>query len=303
MVQTLLIGNFGDNNLGDELILLAALRDYPEAVVMTNDPSFSQNFTGTQFKTVPFPPTGFRSLVKYYTDKNYRARIKELRNLEITKLIFPGGGLFAIKWRACLLWFLIFRHVTKASPKAEIRFEHQGVDKNLGVISRYLTKKVFQKADYISVRDESSAQALHEIQILKSKIQVVEDRVVECLQNLDTDLKNKQRIVLINARKGVENTQIKAILESYPDCQFKFVAFAPSDLNCLPTDFSPEIVMPKTAEEVFRLFESAEIMIGERFHSLVLGYHYFGSDKTFSIRAPYSEKVASFCKTYGIKKF
>ena len=63
-MKTLLVGNFGADNVGDELILLAALEVYPESLVMTSNPEFSQTFTERTFETISMTPTGFRSMLQ-----------------------------------------------------------------------------------------------------------------------------------------------------------------------------------------------------------------------------------------------
>lgn len=69
--KTLLIGNFGSGNIGDELILNFSLEKYEkdDVVVMTNEKVFSQEFTEKQFETIPFFPTGVRSFFSFIFDK------------------------------------------------------------------------------------------------------------------------------------------------------------------------------------------------------------------------------------------
>ena len=56
LVRTLLIGSFGAGNIGDEMILLAALEAYPKSLVMTADKDASATFLAREIQTVqPFP--------------------------------------------------------------------------------------------------------------------------------------------------------------------------------------------------------------------------------------------------------
>lgn len=299
MTQTLLIGNFGDKNLGDELILLSALKDYPKSVVMTSDAAWSQNFTEQSFLTVPFPPTGLRSFLKYITNKNYRSQIVKLRNSNIETLIFPGGGLFAIKWQACWLWFSVFYWMRYLCPQAKIRFEYQGVDQHLSWLSRQLMKYVFSRADFIAVRDASSGEALKALGI-KNPV-LGNDRVYDYLNSLSTPAGSEsgEKLVVVNALSIFD---LAPIAQKYPDHRLVFVPFSLSDIEILPDDFAAEVIWPKTKTELFDLLSRAEILIGERFHSLVCGVHFCGVDKTFTLKEPYSEKVESFCKEQGISQ-
>lgn len=298
MTQTLLVGNFGDQNVGDELILLSALQDYPGAIVMTSDAAWSQNFTEQQFRTVPFPPVGLRSFWKYLTNKNYRSQISQLANYSIDKIVFPGGGLLAIKWKACWLWFGIFCWLRFWCPAAQVRLEHQGVDQHLSWFSQRLAKYVFGRADFISVRDPASGKAL---EVLGIKYQVLgNDRVYDYLENAPACPESDENLIILNALSEFDITKIET---QYPDHKIIFVPFALSDISVLPDDFAAEVIWPKTKTELFELMQRAEVLIGERFHSLVLGAHFCGADKTFTLKAPYSEKVESFCAEQGILQF
>jgi len=296
-VKTLLVGNFGDHNLGDELILLAALREYPRSVVMTNDPQFSQTFTEQSFETLPFPPMGVRSWWTYLTNEKYRKGIQQLAAMPFQQIVFAGGGLFAIRWRACWLWWRIFRFLKRNHSKVTIRFEHQGIDKNLGVVSRWLAKKTFRQADFVSVRDEESGQALDKMRI--ENYEVSRDRVWEWLKKSKVgSVKGEGPLIIINALSSFD---IEPIEKKYPKHRLVFVPFALSDLRAVPDDFAHEIIWPKTKTELFDLLIQADALIGERFHSIVCGYHFCGPEKTFTLRAPYSEKVDTFCKKHGVR--
>jgi len=300
MSKTLLVGNFGAKNLGDEMILSNTLELHPNSVVMTSDAETSQMFCETKFETVSFPPTGFRSLLSYWTNRNYRQKVQRLSKLDIRTVIFPGGGLFAIKFQAVWLWFVVFCWLKKLLPQAEFRFEHQGIDQDLSWLSRKLMKRVFAQADFISVRDVSSAEALEKMQIPKSKIKIKEDRVLEHLREKRGERREKQKIVLLNALSNFSFADIK---NKYPDYEFKFVCFDPKDQNFVPQDFVGVVVVPKTRTELLNLFSSAEIVIGERLHVLILGLCFCGSKKTFTLKEPYAEKVSSLCEKEGITKF
>jgi len=299
METTLLVGNFGAHNLGDEMIFTAALQDYPDSVVMTSDPEFSQRFTEKKFETVPFPPTGFRSLLRFLVNRKYRADIATLRHCDIKTLVFPGGGLFAIKTRACWLWFLIFVWLKHFFPKAEFRFEHQGVDQDMSWLSKKLTRFVFARADYVSVRDEASGQAL-EVLGIKNYV-LSEDRVFSYLKNTDVNAltcpESDEKLLIISA---LESFDVSVIEKKYPDHQIIFIPFALSDMSVLPDNFTHEVIFPKNKTELFSLLSQSDILVGERFHSLVCGYHFC---ETFVLREPYSEKVESFCEKHKIKIF
>ena len=291
-MKVLLIGNFGSGNIGDELILASSLRDYPDALVMTADAGFSQKFCGKNFQTIPFPPTGVRSAWRYIFSSRYRKALASAN--DISKVVFPGGGLFAIKFRACFLWWMVFLWAKKLGCPVELL--HQGVDEHLGFFSRLNTKFVLSNADKVTVRDDGSVRAVKAL--CGKNVENEEDKV-----NGEWRMKNEElrkgKIVLINARAKCSLGNLEGRFSGF---QKIFVAFDRSDLKCVPENFKGEVVYPETEKQVFELFEKAEYAVGERLHFLLLGAHFCGADKTFALREPYAEKVKNFCEEKGIPK-
>ncbi len=300
-MKTLLVGNFGAQNVGDELILSAALNDYPNAWVMTANAKASQKFCDQKFKTVPFPPTAFRSLWRYGFESVYRTEVKNIKHFD--KIVFVGGGLFAIKLRACVLWYLVFKWLKFLNPAAEFRFEHQGVDQNLNGLAKKLTQWTFAKADFISVRDKNSQKALTTLNILK--VVLTQDRVWLWLNDLAKSLKfsfnhseDSAGLILLNALDFCEK-DIFDIEHRINHKVVKFVAFAPSDLKFAPLGL--QTVLPKTQQEVFNLFLSSDLAIGERLHFMIVAQCFSeNAAEIFLLRASYSEKVASFVREHKI---
>lgn len=300
--KTLLIGNFGKPNIGDELILNAALEDYPNVVVMTNNEAFSQTFCEQRFECVPFFPTGMRSWWQFIISKKYRDKILSLKKRGVEQIIFPGGGLFAIRFRAVLLWTFMFLWVRKfLGVDIPIHFQSQGVDRGLSWFSRRLIKHVFSQVTSISVRDKASAKALKELGICEVGIEG--DRV-------DTFLKKQtiwkrggmpEKLVLINALSEINSKLNQEILERYKDYRKTYLAFEEGDKSYVPKELQREVVFARTKTEIFTYFGKAEQVIGERFHCLVLGEYFCGADNTFVLRIPYSQKVQHFVKFRGIE--
>jgi polysaccharide pyruvyl transferase WcaK-like protein len=299
--KVLLIGNFGAKNLGDELILAAALQKNKNAVVMTVDANFSQEFIGTNFQTIDFFPSGMRSFFRFFFKKQFRKNIFSLRKENFEKIIFPGGGLFAIKTRAVCLWTIVFLWA-KYFLKKPIYFQSVGVDAKMSPFAQNLTKFVFRRADFVSARDEKSAQLLSKI--CNRKIENIGDAAKNFLKKkllVENGIlqKRKEKILFLNARAFFDFTKI------LNDQQFKnyskfFVAFAPEDLVFAPKNVG--IIFPKTISELITNFSSAEIAIGERLHFLIVANLFCGSEKVYTPQKPYSEKVENFCKEKGIGK-
>lgn len=298
-MKTLLIGNFGDRNLGDELLLAAALREYKDVVVMTNDPSFSQYFTEMPFRCVPFFPTGFRSLLKYLFSSGYRRAFREqIQGVE--QVVFVGGGLFAIRLKAYIIWGLMFWWAKRLMPKAEIRFEHQGVDAPSFLLSKKIVQSVLMKADFVSVRDEASQKVVE--LLIGDTVEVVGDRALKIVPS-KCQIRD-QKILLLNARASIPWGPVWGSLEHrFPDTKFQkiFVGFHASDMMYAPEDAEVIKVFPKTKTELFSLFETATYAVGERFHFVLLGDSFVGHTHTFTLRKPYADKVYDLCKTKNIE--
>lgn len=293
-MKTLLVGNFGAHNLGDELILLAALKDYPEATVITADAEWTQEFCEQSLKTVAFPPTAFRSFCRYVVNSDYRLAVTHLKNFD--RIVFAGGGLFAIKLRACLLWYLVFWWLKKLNPRAEFRFEFQGVDQYLSGLSKYLTRITFAQADFISVRDENSRQALFNMGI--EAIELTGDRVELTDFSWFCECPSKA-YVLVNALAAIDESTSRRLKRLGRDKNLVFLAFQASDENYLPQRWPGNFEFPTTKTELFNLMANADSIIGERLHGLLLGTKFLGAQRVKLLRAPYAEKVRTFSQKYG----
>ncbi len=301
-MKTLLIGNFGGENLGDELILNAGLESYSESIVMTNDSDFSQNFCETQFQTVPFVPVGVRSFCKFLLSSAYRKHFSNIRD-EVEQIVFPGGGLFAIKFQAVLHWFLVFLWIQKLFKNKPIIFEGQGVDPNLNWMAKKMVKYVFSRAKKIQVRDAASGGALSALDI--KNVEVGEDVVAKFLreQPFWKPSAKGEKIVLLNAISEVPNSLFEKIQEKYNDHQIIFLAFHASDKKNAPHDLGREVYYPVSKTELANRFEKADVVIGERFHFLIFGEFFCQSEGAFTLREPYSVKVKNFTEVKKIKNF
>ncbi len=309
MKKVLLVGNFGSRNVGDEIILWTALQKYPEAVVMTADIDFSRRFLQSSSADkaelervvfIPPFPTGIRSFLKFMFFPKSREIYK---NLKIDKIIFPGGGLLAIKLRAYIIWGITVWWLRKYFPSAEIIFEHQGIDKTSCLLKKAIIKQVFKHSNKISVRDEISRGFLQNLHI-----EAVEDsdRVEKFLNSTELELpkiQTRKNLVLINAcRENSAKFSDLCTPENLPQgTAAAFICFDPLDAKYVPRNFKGQIIFPDTVEETFKLFQRARMAIGQRLHFLILANHFCGAKNTFTLGKPYSQKVENFAEKYQIK--
>ncbi len=300
MKKVLIIGNFGAKNLGDELILATTLQNNRNVVVMTVDANFSQKFVGRSLSTTIFFPSGIRSFGEFFFKKKVRKKIYALKKENFEKIVFPGGGLFAIKTKAVFLWTVIFLWA-KYFLKKPVYFESAGVDAEMSFLARTLTKFVFRRVDFVSARDEKSAKFLSEI--CGKKIENVGDAAENFIKNKilqSKNIKQKEKILCLNARASFDFTSVLDNTK-FKDYAKYFVAFDPSDMKFVPENI--EVIFPQTMEDLIALFLTTELAIGERLHFLIVSSLFCGSNKVFVPRQPYAEKVENFCKEKGIRVF
>ena len=293
----LLIGNFGVGNIGDELILDAALARYgvDNCVVMTSSAEISQRFCELKFRTVGPFPTGFRSLMRYLLSARYRKLFKALIP-EVDQVVFPGGGLLAIRTKAYWIWSIHIFWVQKLFKKKVI-LEHQGIDEPQNFVQRWCLKYSLGRSKLVSVRDEVSAAVVQKVSP-SIVFELKTDRVVDQFKVIS--IQDGASALLLNARAKVDKQNIRAKIEDL-NLIPTFVCFEPSDKAFAPIGW--EVVIPQTKTETRSVFSRAQVVVGERLHSLVLGQKSVGSDKTYLLRAPYAKKVEVFCETHNIQVF
>ncbi len=302
MKKICLIGSFGAYNLGDELILSAALDHYgvDNCIIMTADGHFSSSFYGTKLETVPPFPSGIRSFWSCLTHKAYRTSILTLNN-KINHIVFVGGGLMAIKTRAYFLWWGMVKGCLFFCPKKPIVWEYQGIDKPRNFLERYFLKTAFRSATSISVRDKASKIALESSNI-KVPVVVKNDRVFEYFGSDFQGHKETKKYCLVNAINPIEPDLWERIKSEASKQNLKIrllILDKQGDITMIP---EVESIFPPTKEALLSLFQASGMVIAERFHGIVLGCC-FVPDKTFSLRKPYAKKVLDFCDKKSVSIF
>lgn len=281
--KTLLIGNFGARNIGDELILASALDRYPDAVVATADAQWTQRFLEKKLETINPWPTGVRTWVIFLFKKKkaYRA----LRG-DIEKIVLPGGGLLAIRDRAWWIWGSTVLGLRKFFPNVKIEMQAQGIDRPKNEYQKFWLRQVLKSVDSVTVRDDASAAV---VQAAGGTAEVVGDAAEVWLRA--KNLKNTGRLDrVVNTRtlwRGV-----------WPDAD-GFVAMEPGDARWIPRT-GMRVVCPETVDETLDLFCSVKSAVGQRLHFLILA-HACGVEVQ-TLGDPYAEKVAAWCKKNDIKK-
>ncbi len=279
-MKTLLVGNFGAKNIGDELILASAIDRYPEVLVMTADGEYSQCFLEKEFQTVQPFPTGFKSCTHFLFNKKdslwaYRKKIDHI--------VFPGGGLFAIRNKAWWIWGITVLVLRKMFPRARIELQAQGIDRPKNWFQKIILIQVLKNIHSISVRDQASADVLRSF---KTEAPVVRDAVEIWLENHVVHEKESTKTIL-NARAPWTEKWPKADL---------YIAMEEGDLQFAPEGMTA--IHPSTMKETLEIFASTKKAIGQRLHFLILA-HACGAEVE-TLGEPYAEKVEAWLKEKGI---
>lgn len=284
-MKTLLVGSFGARNVGDEIILASALERYPDAIIMTADGVFSQRFQEKKFQIVlPFP-TGLRSWIRFISHPE--GTLRELKG-QVDRIVFPGGGLLAIKDRAWWIWGSTIVGLRKMFPGARIEMEAQGIDIPKNDWQKFWLNRVIVATNLITVRDEASAEV---IRSFGSQAEVVGDAAENFLKKVvEGKFSNyklqtsKRESVLVNARAKFDGEWPKADI---------YFAMEPGDARWVPNDFVGRIVFPDTISEAIEIFSSAKKVIGQRLHFLIVA-KVCGCPDVETLGEPYAEKVVAW---------
>lgn len=259
------------------MILASALKKHPDAIVATADAIFSQRFQEKEFQTVLPYPTGFRSWWRYISKKKGTLRAIKY---QVDRIIFPGGGLFAINDRAWWIWGVTLMGLRRVFPNARIELQAQGIDTPTNWWQRFWMPRILNAIESITVRDEASAE------VLRSYLQetdIVPDAVEAFVKNsnIEEQSTNKE-FVLVNARA-------RFIDAPWPQAD-TYVAMEPGDAQWIPMSFEGRVVFPETVQETIALFSSAKKAVGQRLHFLILA-KVCGCPEVEVLGEPYAEKV------------
>src|SRR3972149_7300831 len=177
-----LFGNFGVQNLGDDLILKGFLGKFKDdhVIVFCGNPdgvsSKGGSTSGGKNKFLvdayKFFPGGFRSILKYLFSPSYRREIKRGFNalFSVDKVYIGGGGILVDRHiKAVFLWWKQLWLILKSEKEFEFIA-------NSFELKKWWSKRIFKKylsrASKISVRDGQSKRF---IESLGLKAELVED--------------------------------------------------------------------------------------------------------------------------------
>ncbi len=284
--RIVLVGNFGAENVGDELILAGFLRklgkELPKAkvVVLGGNPNLVRRFHGVD--ALPHLPTGWRSFWR----RGWWRSLQAVKKCDA--VVFPGGGLFNDEegFRAIWIWgihILIARYFWKP-----VFLIGQSVGKIEGEYAKDFTRKVLRKVEWIGVRDTASAAELKRLGIASNKIKQGKDSsfwLVNRLPKMKAWNKNGVVKILVSLRNfpKIEEEFFGEIAKALDEISEKtharisFASFGKGDGEvwkkiCWDSQNSKLwkiLELPESGEGVIREVKKFDVVVGMRLHSLV----------------------------------
>lgn len=313
MQKAVIIGNYGATNLGDETILENILKHHPEIdfTVFSHNPSETQQ--KHKVKSTYSLPFGLHSILRGNTHHS----LKALHQADF--VIIGGGGLFTDeKIKAVLLWswhFFWAKHYQKP-----VFFYANSIGPLKTKIGKWLTKKVFQKANFITVRDSESAEYLKQWKIKNYKI-TADPAFLSVTQNLskyDTSinksfnkLRIRKRTVAISLRSWIKHEKnyveiLKKITKKQEEKGYQILlismqSFQDDDRKILEkiTTKKSLIISPQNFTELLGILNQCEFTIGMRLHFIIAST----LSKTPFIALSYSQKIDSLIKNLAMENY
>jgi polysaccharide pyruvyl transferase CsaB len=310
--KIVICGNYGATNLGDEALLAGMIKllketfSAPHITVMSASPQQTEELH--QVKGVAVFPSGPRSFWRAFTSARLHVKetIRAVREADF--FILGGGGLFTDeKPRAILIWsiqaFLALHY------KKTLLCLGQSVGPLKTVLGRYLTRRVFQKAKGLSVRDRSSLRLLQSLGI--RKVEALADMAFG-LEPATVSRKERKPYIVLSLRpwlKKSQKDQLRTLARlidwiykeyGYESLLVPFQTFQDDDRTVLQ-EVLAQVQHKKAARldaynpdylHTLQIISKAKAVLGMRLHSLIFAT----LTETPFLALSYSEKVSAFVK-------
>lgn len=259
-MRCILVGNYGDGNIGDEALKEAILAKFPEVewTVLSARPREGE---------LPRLPGGIRSFLRMH----WLQTIKAMRQCDA--IVFGGGSLFtdSESLRACFLWWIHARVATTAG--VPVFLAYQGIGPFHTAIGEWLARDAVRHAAFVSVRDSASAQRVNRWGLNTNVIQTfdpvfaayrssMQERTKKVLTIIPRWNSTPEFLALTKDIAAREQWDAIQILLMQPDAQEQMIA--ERLLFMLPG--SPEIVLATTFTTLCDAVALSALVITQRYH-------------------------------------
>ena len=281
-----LLGFYGFENLGDELLALSAIKQLEAAgiprdkiTVLTASPDF-------------YSKLGVNTVNRWNLIKVWNV----LR--ESKTLLLGGGGIFqdVTSLRSCLYYWSIIEmaYFAGAAPWAV----SQSIGPFSGNISRFLTKSALSKCKILEVRDEKS-------KIIANELGFEPETGEDLVFSLKPEFKSEGSYVLVNFREWKDTNKFISAVSDYlsnSNYQSIGVAMSPDDLSQIRSaqkkykiNFS-DIILVRNWDEVCDLWSKSVEAIGIRLHFSLISLLFGLKQMVYA----YDPKISCFANRWGI---
>lgn len=298
-MKIVVVGNYGAQNLGDEMILegllvsLKAAAPSAEITVLSGNPTETSELHGV--KSEPKVPAGIRSLLKPKGKTSQAIK-------KCDYLVLGGGGLFSsLSYRANLIWAVqAFAAIQEKKP---IICYGQSVEEVKSPILKTIIRKIFNHAIFITVRDRESLTNLQNIGI-KKEIHVVPDLAFR-VPIIPSEKKSHTAMVALRQMSDLPtqfDSSIINFLKWLAEKENKKIEF----INFQEGTESDAILHQKIQQKVpgnivnqLQNFFQADFVLGMRLHSIITAI----KAATPFIAISYSPKVKAFLRYAGLDEY
>ena len=301
----LISGYYGFNNSGDDAILKAIVKDIRDIDLKTNIYVLSKDPKSTR--------------ETYDVQAVDRFKFKEvIRTMKNTDLFISGGGslLQDVTSTRSLFYYLLLMKLGKLMKKPVMVYAN-GIGPIEKKINRFLTRKILNKVDLITLRDENSKDYIKELGVENKNIEVTADPVftldpapIERIKEIFTyeSIPTDKQFIGISIRKWEKSNDlinimvktINYIIEKYKVNVILIPMHYPEDLDISlevkeKVSFSSCYVIKEKykVEEVMGIIKELEIIVAMRLHSLI----YAATQKIPMVGLSYDPKVDGILKS------
>ena len=273
MSDVVISGYYGFRNNGDDALLLSIINDLKaqkpdiDIVVLSKNPAETQriyNVRAVSRQNVP----------------------KLLKELMCTKMLISGGGTLiqdGTSTKSLLYYLSIIKTASLMGKK--VMLYANGIGPLRSESNRKLTRKVLNKVDIITLRDETSYKELEEIGIKAPRIEITADPAfrleVDCDECID-EVKEKKMLVSVRPWKELSADFTKTLAKAldYANSQYglkvEFLPMQPKYDLAITEEIRSNMLAESSVinadydiEGLLKLFGSMSLCVGMRLHTLI----------------------------------
>jgi polysaccharide pyruvyl transferase CsaB len=297
-------GYFGFDNSGDDAILKAIVNDLLD---YDND---------LKIKVLSNNPDKTEKMCEVFSANRFKIR-EVISSIKETDLLISGGGslLQDITSTRSLLYYLALMKLALMFKKPIFVYAN-GIGPINKKMNRMLTRKILNKVDYISLRDNLSKEYLEELGVKNNNIKVTADPVFTLKatdENLVKDILKNEKIPIDKPIVGISirrwNDDQKVLTEFKKTINY-LVNTKQVNVILIPMHFKEDIEISNRlleltnlegcfilrneypVENILSIIKKMDLIISMRLHTLI----YAASQVTPMIGIVYDPKVEGFLK-------